>query len=103
MAVEGPLALSIPEDTAGEDIPRVDTEPGSRAPDRSVSAPRGVVASREVVAAASDGGMLVTTRKRRDLPHFRVCDFGARKVAPPPPLYDAVPTLETPLSRYIWR
>jgi hypothetical protein len=69
VAVEGPgsPALSTPEDTAGENIPRFDADPGARAPDRSVSAPQGV-ASREVVtAAASDDGMLAT---RRDLPHI---------------------------------
>ena len=40
---------------------------------------------------------------RRELPHFRVFDCAVQKVAPTPPLDDAVPILEPPLRRYAWR
>ena len=61
MAVEKPgsPALLALEDTAGENIPMVEAEPGSCAFDSSLSAPRGVANCEEVVAAF-DGGMLVT-------------------------------------------
>ena len=104
MAGEGPGSpvLSTSEDTAGENIPKVDADPGACAPDRSVSAPRGV-ASRGVVAAASDFVMLVTTRNSMRFASFRVFDVDARKVAPPPMRDDAVPNPEPPLPSYVWR
>ena len=98
---EGPgsLALSRPVDTAGENIPRVDVEPGSRASDRLLSTPRGV-ASCDMVAAASDGGMLIATRNSTRFASFSSLRVRRSEGGPQLPLDDAVLILEPPLHRY---
>ena len=89
VAVEGPgsLALSKPVDT-GENIPRVDAEPGASALDRILSEPRGV-AKCEVAAAESDGGLLANTRNSTQFSSSSSPRLRRLKAVQPPPLCDA--------------